>query len=135
LRFLEAKVSPNVFAIARPGVDFRAAIATGITADANDEAAAALQAALAEHAVVCIRMERALLDDEFQAVARLFGPIKNPVGRTKDGALMRYDQPRQIIDSGFVMTDEVREKLGDIAFGGLDDQRPGLFETYHCDDT
>lgn len=33
------------------------------------------------------------------------------------------------------MTDEFREKPGDLTFGGLDDERPGLFETYHCDDT
>jgi taurine dioxygenase len=33
------------------------------------------------------------------------------------------------------MTDEIRAKLGDLQFGGLDDERPGLFETFHCDDT
>jgi taurine dioxygenase len=40
-----------------------------------------------------------------------------------------------VIDAGFVMTDEIRAKLGDLQFGGLDDERPGLFETFHCDDT
>ena len=39
------------------------------------------------------------------------------------------------MDAGFVLTDEIRAKLGDLSFGGLDDQRPGLFETFHCDDT
>ncbi len=49
--------------------------------------------------------------------------------------MMRYDRDRQVVDSGFVMTDELREKLGAVSFGGLDDQRPGLFETFQCDDT
>jgi taurine dioxygenase len=80
-------------------------------------------------------MPRALTDDELQAVAALFGPIKVPIGRTKDGGTFRYADKRQIIDAGFVMTDEIRAKLGDVALGGLDDQRPGLFETYHTDDT
>ena len=97
--------------------------------------APALRAALARHAVLCLRLPRALEDEQLQSVARLFGPIKDPVGRTRDGGSYRYAEPRQIIDSGFVMTDEVREKLGSLSFGGLDDQRPGLFETFHTDDT
>jgi taurine dioxygenase len=80
-------------------------------------------------------MHRALDDDELQSVAGLFGPIKDPVGRTKDGDTLRYSEPRQIIDSGFVLTQEMREQLGSLSFGGLDDQRPGLFETFHTDDT
>jgi alpha-ketoglutarate-dependent taurine dioxygenase len=94
-----------------------------------------LQAALARHAVLCLRMHRALDDEELQSVARLFGPIKDPVGRTQDGGMLRYAEPRQIIDSGFVMTDDLRDKLGNLSFGGLDDRRPGLFETFHTDDT
>jgi len=105
-------------------------LAPGSTADA-----AVLRAALAEHAVLCLRMDRALEDAEFEAVARVFGAIKDPVGRAKDGSAFRYSEPRQIIDAGFVMTDELRAKLGDLSFGGLDDQRPGLFETWHHDDT
>jgi len=101
----------------------------------EDRLAPHLQNALAHHAVVCVRMERPLADDEFQSVARLFGPIKDPVARAKGGTEFRYSEPRQIIDSGFVMTDEIRAKLGDVAFGGLDDRRPGLFETFHTDDT
>ena len=96
---------------------------------------AILRAALAEHAVLCLRMERPLEDAELQSVVQLFGAIKDPVGRAKDGSRFRYSAPRQIIDAGFVLTDEVRAKLGDISFGGLDDQRPGLFETFHTDDT
>lgn len=91
--------------------------------------------ALARHGVLCLRMPRALIDEEFQAVARLFGPIKDPVGETVDGKQLQYTERRQIIDAGFVMTDEARAQLGDVSFGGLDAERPGLFETYHCDDT
>ena len=94
-----------------------------------------LQAALAKFGVVCLRMDQPLEDEELRSVARLFGAIKDPVGRTVDGGEIRYDQERQIIDTGFVLTDELREQLGDPTFGGLDDRRPGLFETFHCDDT
>lgn len=107
----------------------------GVAPGGAEEHAASLQSALAVHAVLCLRMDRPLEDEELQAVARLFGPIKDPVGRTKEGGQLRYSEPRQIIDAGFVMTDEIREKLGNLSFGGLDDQRPGLFETYHTDDT
>ncbi len=95
----------------------------------------AIAVALANHGVLCLRMPRSLTDDEFQAVARIFGPIKEPVGITVRGDELRYTQRRQIIDSGFVMTEEARAQLGDVSFGALDDERPGLFETYHCDDT
>lgn len=95
----------------------------------------AIADALASHGVLCLRMPRPLVDDEFQAVARLFGPIKDPIGVTVDGEEFQYNTRRQTIDSGFVMTDEARARLGDVSFGGLDDERPGLFETYHCDDT
>lgn len=113
---------------------FGVAEARGVDS-ASDQHSAVLRDALAEHAVVCLRMDRPLEDQELQSLAWLFGPIKDPVGPTRDGGTLRYSEPRQIIDSGFVMTDDVREKLGDVAFGGLDDQRPGLFETFHCDDT
>jgi alpha-ketoglutarate-dependent taurine dioxygenase len=114
---------------------FGVAIATGLDLACSDDEAVLLRDALAHNAVVCLRLDRALEDAELQNVARLFGPLKDPVGRTKDGGTFRYSELRQIIDSGFVMTDEIREKLGDLSFGSLDDQRPGLFETYHCDDT
>jgi alpha-ketoglutarate-dependent taurine dioxygenase len=107
----------------------------GVDPLAPGAAAAELGPALARHAVVVLRFDRKLEDDELQAVASLFGPIKDPVAPTKDGTPLRYSERRQVIDAGFVMTDEVREKLGDVAFGGLDDDRPGLFETYHTDDT
>ncbi len=114
---------------------FGAAEVIGVAPSPDVADAPALRDCLARQGVVCLRMERRLEDDELQAVAQLFGPIKDPVGRTVDGGEFRYSEARQVIDSGFVMTDEIREKLGDFEFGGLDDQRPGLFETFHCDDT
>lgn len=65
----------------------------------------------------------------------MIGPIKDPVGRTRDGTMLRYSDDRQIIDAGFVLTDELRAELGELSFGGLDSRRPGLFETFHTDDT
>ena len=94
-----------------------------------------LRSALARHAVLCLRMRRPLEESEFHSLARLFGPIKDPVARAKDGSAFRYGQEVQIMDSGLVLTDEIRAKLGDLSFGGLDDRRPGLFETFHSDDT
>ncbi len=47
---------------------------------------------------------------------------------------MQYSEARQIIDSGFVMTDELREALGEVNVGG-DDVRPGLFQYFHTDDS
>ena len=91
--------------------------------------------ALAEHAVVCLRIDEALDEQTFRGVAQMFGPIKDPVGRTRDGSELRYDTEMQVIDAGFVLTDEMRQQLGGISFGGLDDRRPGLFETFHVDDT
>jgi len=102
----------------------------------RDEAqASALRVALARHGVLCLRMPRPLEDAEFFALASLFGPIKDPVARAKDGSAFRYSESRQTIDSGFVLSDEIRAKLGDFSLGGLDDRRPGLFETFHTDDT
>jgi alpha-ketoglutarate-dependent taurine dioxygenase len=114
---------------------FGVATVVGIDAIPDDAAASEIRTALVHAGILCLRFRRPLQDPELQAVARLFGPIKDPVARAKDGAAFRYSEPRQIIDSGFVMTDEIREKLGSLTFGGLDDQRPGLFETFHCDDT
>ena len=52
----------------------------------NGEAsAAALRAALARHGVLCLRIYRALEEDEFRSLAELFGPVKDPVARAKDG--------------------------------------------------
>ncbi len=118
---------PNGFAVEINGVR---------PTDANDDATCrALRDALAVNAVVCLRFPDALDDEEARAVASMFGPIKDPVGRTRDGGILRYGEDRQIIDAGFVLTDELRAELGDLSFGGLDRRRPGLFETFHTDDT
>jgi alpha-ketoglutarate-dependent taurine dioxygenase len=93
-----------------------------------------LRAALWEHGVVFLHFDRALDDAEMRALAAKIGPVKDPVGRTRDGSLLRYSEDRQIIDAGFVLTDELREQLGDLKFGG-DSERPGLFETFHTDDS
>ena len=96
--------------------------------------ATALRAALVEHGVVCIRFDRKLLDEELQAVAAMIGPIKDPLARGRDGKPLRYADRRQVIDSGFVMTEELRQQLGGGSLGG-DDTRPGLFEFFHTDDS
>jgi len=121
--------------IYQPGGVFGVTEVRGIDPACGNDESAALRTALASHAVLCLRMQRALEDGELHSVARRFGPIKDPIGRTRDGATFRYADAKQIIDSGFVLTDEMREQLGSLSFGGLDDQRPGLFETFHTDDT
>lgn len=104
--------------------------------DAGEESTCrALRDTLARHAVVCLRFCDSLDDAEARSVASMIGPIKDPVGQTRDGTMLRYSEDRQIIDAGFVLTDELRAELGDLSFGGLDPLRPGLFETFHSDDT
>jgi alpha-ketoglutarate-dependent taurine dioxygenase len=121
-----------------PG-DFGASEVFGVTPDraraSDDEFRAVLREALANHAVLCLRQPEALDDADLRTIAQLFGPIKDPIGRTKDGEALRYSEERQIVDAGFVLTDELRAELGDLNFGGLDTQRPGLFETFHTDDS
>ena len=120
-----------------PG-DFGALEVLGVTphnAEADSSTGASLRAALAKHAVLCLRQPEALDDGGLRAIAQIFGPIKDPVGRAKDGTSLRYSDERQIVDAGFVLTDELRAELGDLNFGGLDAQRPGLFETFHTDDS
>ncbi len=90
---------------------------------------------LAQHGIVCLRFDESLDEKTFRRVAEMFGSIKNPISRTRDGAEYRYDADMQIIDAGFVLTDDMRAQLAGISFGGLDDRRPGLFETFHVDDT
>jgi alpha-ketoglutarate-dependent taurine dioxygenase len=104
--------------------------------DAGDGATAAtLRDALATHALLCIHLPSKLSDEEARAIASIFGRIKDPIGRARDGSFLRYGEDRQIIDAGFVLTEELRAELGDLSFGGLDDERPGLFETFHTDDS
>ncbi|MEM7016950.1 MAG: TauD/TfdA family dioxygenase [Pseudomonadota bacterium] len=114
--------------------EFSVAIVDNITLENGAKHAAELQSCLAHSAVVCLRLNRKLEKEEFEQVAEFFGPTKDPIGRTKDGTMFQYSKKRQVIDAGYVLTEEDR-KNGAFNFGGLDDQRPGLFETYHCDDT
>jgi alpha-ketoglutarate-dependent taurine dioxygenase len=94
-----------------------------------------LRSTVAKHAVVCLRIGEKLSKEVYRSVVEMLGPVKNPIGRTRDGGEFQYSPELQVVDSGFVMTDEIREKLGDLNFGGLDPLRPGLFETWHTDDT
>ena len=95
----------------------------------------ALRTCLATHGVVCIHLDRRLKKQEFEWLAELFGPIKEPIAPTVDGKAFQYSNPLQHIDAGFVLTDERLVEQGPRSYGGLDDRRPGLFETWHCDDT
>lgn len=94
----------------------------------------ALRDALTQRGVVCIRFQRALTAAEFYTVGSMFGPIKDPIGRGRDGSSIHYSEIRQVIDAGFVLTDAVRATLNDISLGG-DALRPGLFEFFHTDDS
>jgi len=121
-----------------PSGSFGAAEVVGLLPERDIADAAACETvrnALAQHGVACLRLDAPLDKEMFRRVAEMFGPIKDPVGETRDGSKLRYDAEMQIIDAGFVLTDEMRAQLGDITFGGLDDMRPGLFETFHVDDT
>jgi len=120
-----------------PG-DFGAVEVLGVTPEVailGEEIRSALRTALARSAVLCLRQPEGLDDDGLRAIAEVFGPIKDPVGATKDGGTLRYSEERQVVDAGFVLTEELRAELGDLSFGGLDAQRPGLFETFHTDDS
>ena len=97
--------------------------------------APALQALLAAHGVVCVHLGQRLDKAEFEHLASLFGEIKDPVGRMRSGESHQYSKPLQHIDAGFIVSDEELRNDGARTYGGLDDRRPGLFETWHCDDT
>jgi taurine dioxygenase len=110
----------------------------GVRPSATSDAALGerLREALWAHALVCIRLDAPLDDDEALALATAVGPLKDLVAPTRDGSTMRYGETgQQIVDAGFVLTDELRAELGDLNFGGLDDRRPGLFESFHTDDS
>lgn len=128
--------SGSSFTVRDAGAGFGPAVAEGLVpADLTDGAASrALCAALWTNGLVCVRLDGALSELETRGLAEMIGPIKDPVGRTRSGAELRYGEERQIVDAGFVLTDDVRAELGDLSFGG-DSLRPGLFETFHTDDT
>ena len=124
------------FAVQGGGAEFGPAIVDGLVpADfSNTAACERLRAELWNHALVCVRFDHLLDEFDARALATMIGPIKDPAGRTRDGGQLRYSEERQIVDAGFVLTDELRAALGDVSFGG-DALRPGLFETFHTDDT
>ncbi len=116
---------------------FRATEVEGVspTRDAADAARCAeLRALLATHGVVCVRQPAPLDDAGARALAGMIGLIKDPVGRARDGSALRYGEDRQVIDSGFVLSEEIRAQLGTLSLGG-DSVRPGLFEFFHTDDS
>ena len=120
-----------------PDDGFGATVVDGLDIERDTSDAAVgrwLRGLLWDHAVVCVRLPMALTDGEHRALVSMIGPIKDPVGIDVDGLPLRYGDEKQIIDSGFVLTDELRARLGDVAFGG-DDLRPGLFEFFHTDDS
>ena len=113
-----------------PGEAFGPAVVEGVDAgrDAADpELGAGLRSLLADRGVLCLRQPAKLTDDQLRSIVSMFGAIKDPIGIDVDGRPLRYGEARQVIDSGFVMTDELREQLGGGSLGG-DDLRPGLFE-------
>jgi len=101
---------------------------------ADDTIRDEVRAALARHGVVCLRFSAALDDTEVRALAAMIGPIKDPVARGRDGGVLRYADQRQVIDSGFVLPDELRDQLAELSLGG-NVVRPGLFEFFHTDDS
>jgi alpha-ketoglutarate-dependent taurine dioxygenase len=132
----ELRIAEGVVASV-PADGFGPAIVEHLEVDrdaADPDVGAALRSLLAERGLLCLRLPAKLTDDQLQAVVRMFGPIKDPVGVDRDGHELRYSDARQVIDSGFVMTDELREQLGGGSLGG-DDVRPGLFEHFHTDDS
>src|SRR5262245_59580440 len=91
-----------------PSASFGAAEITGLVPErdvADAAARATARDALARYGVVCLAIADALDKATFRRVADMFGPIKNPIGRTRDGSELRYDAEMQIIDAGFVLTD------------------------------
>ena len=105
------------------------------TRDASNESVREwLQDLLWKHGVVCVRLPAALTDHELRTLVSMIGTLKDPVGRDADGETIRYSEEKQVIDAGFVLTDEMRAGLGDLSFGG-DDLRPGLFQSFHTDDS
>lgn len=101
---------------------------------ANERCRAELRNLLTTHGVLCIRFGVALDDAAMRELASMIGPIKDPIGCTREGSELRYADDRQVIDSGFLLSDEMRAAIGDLALGG-DSVRPGLFEAFHTDDS
>ena len=114
---------------------FKTAKFDGIDPEMSRQDAEAARHLLADNGVLHVPIAERLDKEGFAKISQLFGDVKDPVARTKRGDQYRYSEKLQHIDAGYVFKEEDREKFGEMTFGGLDDQRPGLFETYHCDDT
>lgn len=83
-----------------PG-EFGAAEVEGLDprAVADESTHEQLRETLWEHRVVCIRFKTPLDDVDARATASMIGPIKDPIGRTRDGSTLRYSEDRQVICS------------------------------------
>jgi hypothetical protein len=66
---------------------FEAAEIDGVrpTDAADDAVREIVRNALWDHGVACLRFADGLDDDQARAVASMIGPIKDPIGRTRDG--------------------------------------------------
>lgn len=113
---------------------FQVKVIEGITLESARNKANEIEQQLAQAGVLCLRINQKLSKEELLGLAGMFGGVKDPIGITKTGEQYQYSPIRQVIDSGWVPTEEEREKY-DLNFGGLDEDRPVLFETFHCDDT
>ncbi|HIG41945.1 MAG: TauD/TfdA family dioxygenase [bacterium] len=107
----------------------------GIDPEMSRQDAEAARHLLVDNGVLHLPIVERLDKEGFAKISQLFGDVKDPVARTKQGDQYRYSEKLQHIDAGYVFKEADREKFGEMSFGGLDDERPGLFETYHCDDT
>ena len=119
-RGYDPTVNADTFTIRAPAREFGAAEIEGYRPSVGQSVASAseLRSALWKHAILCVHLDDPLDDREAHALAEMIGPIKDPVGRTRDGGMLRYSDERQIVDAGFVLTDELRAELGDLSFGG-----------------
>ena len=97
---------------------FAVTVVNGMIPDKGAESTTELRFYLASAAVVCLRFDRALEKSEFEQIAEIFGPVKDPVGRAKDGTVFRYSPRRQVIDAGYVLTDQDRQ-TATFNYGGL----------------
>lgn len=103
----------------------------GLVVEAADVDPERVPSLLWEHGVIRLRLGRTLTDDEHRAVVAMVGPVKELVAVDRDGAPVTYGDTRQVIDAGYVRTDEERDGT---SLGG-DAVRPGLFEAFHTDDS
>jgi alpha-ketoglutarate-dependent taurine dioxygenase len=93
-----------------------------------------LRALLWRFGVMCVRQTGPLDDASMRSIVSHVGTVKELVARTATGDPIRYGDTKQIIDSGFVLTAELRAELGDVGLGG-DELRPSLFQYFHTDDS